>query len=135
MKKTYKANTHISLNVVLSTKKNMHITFVPLSNGSSTFTTDNEEIINAIEHHYRFGKMFRLESVVDDSEERSVKSEEEAISAEATEESDLKQVAVSDLAAAKDYLADKCGVSRTVMRSKSAILEQAKAHGIEFVGI
>lgn len=135
MKKTYKANTHISLNVVLSTKKNMHITFVPLSNGSSTFTTDNEEIINAIEHHYRFGKMFRLESVVDDSEERSVKSEEEAISAEATEESDLKQVTVSDLAAAKDYLADKCGVSRTVMRSKSAILEQAKAHGIEFVGI
>lgn len=121
--------------MVLSTKKNMHITFVPLSNGSSTFTTDNEEIINAIEHHYRFGKMFRLESVVDDSEERSVKSEEEAISAEATEESDLKQVTVSDLAAAKDYLADKCGVSRTVMRSKSAILEQAKAHGIEFVGI
>ena len=40
--KTYMANTNISINVVLPSKKNFHITFTPLSNGSSVFTTDNE---------------------------------------------------------------------------------------------
>lgn len=47
----------------------------------------------------------------------------------------LKQVTVSDLAAAKDYLADKFGISRTTLRSKKAIVEQAAANGIEFVGL
>jgi predicted DsbA family dithiol-disulfide isomerase len=42
---------------------------------------------------------------------------------------------VSDIAAAKDYLADKFGISRTSMRSTKAILEQAAAHGIEFEGL
>lgn len=134
MKKRYKANTHISLNVVLSTKKNMHITFTPLSNGSSLFTTDNEEIIDAIEHHYKFGKMFRLDGV-EDSGEALESGEQRVESEEASEGETLKQVSVSDLAAAKDYLADKCGVSRTVLRSKNAIIEQAKAHQIEFVGL
>ena len=134
MKKRYKANTHISLNVVLSTKKNMHITFTPLSNGRSLFTTDNEEIIDAIEHHYKFGKMFRLDGV-EESEEALESGEQRVESEEASEGETLKQVSVSDLAAAIDYLADKCGVSRTVLRSKNAIIEQAKAHQIEFVGL
>ncbi|MDD6007654.1 MAG: hypothetical protein PUC21_10180 [Bacteroidales bacterium] len=119
---------------MLSTKKNMHITFTPLSNGSSLFTTDNEEIIDAIEHHYKFGKMFRLDGV-EDSGEALESGEQRVESEEASEGETLKQVSVSDLAAAKDYLADKCGVSRTVLRSKNAIIEQAKAHQIEFVGL
>ena len=45
------------------------------------------------------------------------------------------KVKVSDIAAAKDYLADKFGISRTSMRSTKAILEQAAAHGIEFEGL
>ena len=56
-----------------------------------------------------------------------------------TEQSDnkpaLKQVKVSDLAAAKDYLADKFGISRTALRSQKAILEHAAANGIEFEGL
>ena len=50
-------------------------------------------------------------------------------------DTELKQVTVSDLAAAKDYLADKFGISRTTLRSKKAIVEQAAANGIEFVGL
>ena len=61
--KTYKANTNVSINVVLSNKKNLHISFSPLSNGTSTFTTDNEEVMNAIERHSNFGKLFRLHSM------------------------------------------------------------------------
>lgn len=186
MIKTYKANTNVSINVVLPSKKNLHISFIPLSNGSSTFTTDNEEIMNAIECHYNFGKLFRLHSVQGESKknaakvvETPAKKEEKAEdkpadnptpaedttvtdngdneNADANENGEnneqngeaptegaetktdtdatLKQVTVSDLAAAKDYLADKFGISRTTLRSKKAIVEQAAANGIEFVGL
>ena len=47
----------------------------------------------------------------------------------------LKKVKVSDLSAAKDYLADTFGISRTAMRSMKAITEQAAANGIEFEGL
>ena len=179
MIKTYKANTNVSINVVLASKKNLHITFSPLSNGNSTFTTDNEEIMNAIERHYNFGKLFRLHSTQGESKKKAPKAiegtapkaiegtapkvdekndettvqdgadlqpnEGEAPAEDnATEGADnneegaeqtLKKVKVSDLAAAKDYLADTFGISRTALRSMKAITEQAAAHGIEFEGL
>ena len=47
----------------------------------------------------------------------------------------IRKIKVSDIASAKDYLADTFGISRTSMRSSKAILEQAAAHGIEFEGL
>lgn len=139
MIKTYKANTNVSINVVLKSKKNLHISFVPLSNGNSVFTTDNEEIINAIESHYNFGKLFRLHSTRDESRDRVVVGSPingcERKSKSPETERCLKRVKVSDLAAAKDYLAENCGISRTVLRSEKSIMEQASANGIEFYGI
>ncbi len=148
MIKTYKSNTHVSINVVLPSRKNLHITFSPLSNGGSTFTTDQEEIIRAIESHYNFGRLFRIESTIDNTggEEGGFDTEEGNGTNETNEDkgtgahgddtkSGLKQVHVSDLASAKDYLADKFGISRTSLRSQKAILEQAIANGIEFVGL
>lgn len=168
MIKTYKANTNVSINVVLASKKNLRISFTPLSNGSSTFTTDNEEIMNAIERHYNFGKLFRLHCTQGESKKKTIKvvefptkevekKEEQSpinpASTTTTEETDnedegaadtdsdendkptLKQVTVSDLSSAKDYLADKFGISRTTLRSKKAIVEQAAANGIEFEGL
>ena len=187
MIKTYKANTNVSINVVLPSKKNLHISFVPLSNGSSTFTTDNEDIMNAIESHYNFGKLFRLHSQQGESKKKATKvvelptkkeekkeeqtadvnptptnettvvtdngndetananenngenneqgDETSTDGAETENETTLKKVTISDLAAAKDYLADKFDISRTALRSKKAIVEQAAAHGIEFVGL
>lgn len=154
IRKTYKSNTNISINVVLPSKKNMHISFTSLSNGSSVFTTDNEEVQTAIEQHYKFGKLFKLYSTqgqssksaataTDESEKEeedtssvdntSTDSESTAESEETTTEG--KVVKVSDLAAAKDYLADTFGISRTVLRSRKAIEEQAAAHGIVFEGL
>lgn len=156
MIKTYKANTNVSINVVLPSKKNLHISFTPLSNGSSLFTTDNEEIMRAIESHYNFGKLFRLHSAQDENEKRSAKAtenpkkEETQTTSPAQENGDdgqdggeatdgnedvLKKVRVSDLSAAKDYLADTFGISRTALRSMKAITEQAAANGIEFEGL
>lgn len=170
-RKTYKANTNVSINVVLPSKKNLHISFMPLSNGSSVFTTDNEELQKAIESHYRFGSLFRLvgESNIPGKKETSKREKNDKktsteVDATTTEESDEKdaesaidantttaeesgesddenengnliKVHVTDLASAKDYLADKFGISRTSMRSTKAIIEQAAAHGIEFEGI
>ena len=158
MIKTYKANTNVSINVVLTSKKNLHISFIPLSNGGSTFTTDNEEIMNAIESHYNFGKLFRLHCTQDESKKKVTnvlklpenkekqKTDENPIQTEnngqndetSTEETEteptLKRVNVSDLASAKDYLADTFGISRTALRSMKAITEQAAVYGIEFIG-
>lgn len=134
MRKIYKAKTNVSINVVLSNKKNLHISFNPLSNGSSTFSTDNEDVMNAIERHYNFGKLFRLDSVVDDSKP-SEEVVEKAEIKDAAEGTGLKRVKVSDIASAKDYLADTCGISRTALRSVKAIMEQAAANGIEFYGM
>ena len=174
--KTYKAGTNISINVVLASKKNLHVAFVPKSDGSSVYSTDNEEVQNAIERHYNFGKLFRLAgiSVVaskkkkhktvvpappEDEDENLKKgevkdeathSDEAATEAEEedaredetgdddddeTEEAELRKVKVSDFGEAKDYLADKFGVSRTSLRSQKSILETAKANGIEFEGL
>ena len=47
----------------------------------------------------------------------------------------VRTVKVSDIAAAKDYLADTFGLSRTSLRSEKSILEAAKAQGIEFEGL
>lgn len=176
MIKTYKANTNVSINVVLASKKNLHISFTPLSNGSSTFTTDDEEVMNSIERHYNFGKLFRLHSTQDESKKKTAKVVENPVkednptpaetttkepeatethesadnevedteapaneledpNAPASDTSALTQVTVSDLASAKDYLADKFGISRTSLRSKKTIVDQAAAHGIEFVGL
>lgn len=169
MIKTYKANTNISINVVLPSKKNLHITFTPLSNGSSVFTTDNEELHKSIESHYKFGKLFKLHSVQEQGNAKKVMDKPkieslkvhiakepvledtdklETIDKENAEQCEtiqdnvetgksetVRKVKVSDLASAKDYLADTFGLSRTSMRSAKAILEQAATHGIEFEGL
>jgi hypothetical protein len=147
MIKTYKANTNVSINVVLPSEKNLHIAFVPLSDGSSSFTTDNEDLQKAIESHSRFGKLFKLfgaKTVAKrnpapieqpDKNEMKVGQEEVGSADSDTKESAFRKVKVSDIGVAKDYLADTFGVSRTSMRSTKAILEQAAIHGIEFEGL
>lgn len=161
--KTYKANTNISINVVLQNKKNMHISFTPLSDGSSVYVTDNAEVQQAIERHYKFGKLFRLAGTrgaapvphkpagakaenaapkvedilpTEEAEETDAEASNGEAAEEGTQESDtLRKVQVSDIAAAKDYLADTFGISRTAMRSQKAILEKAAENGIEFEGL
>lgn len=163
MIKTYRANTNISINVVLPSKKNLHISFNALSNGSSVYTTDNEEIQNAMECHYKFGKLFkltgaessiekvgknkpeslktnklyaerdRLENPIDEEDDGATDEEDDGNSD--SEATSLRQIQVSDIAAAKDYLADKFGISRTSMRSTKAIMEHASLQGIQFVGL
>lgn len=132
--KKYKANTNVSINVVLPNKENMHISFIPMSDGSSTYETANDDIQKAIERHYNFGKLFRLASVsdkyidVEPSDQSNEPTPGEEISTQ-------NKVQVTDISDAKDYIADKYGVSRTTLRSTKAILDKATELGIEFVGL
>ncbi len=129
MIKTYKAKTSISINVVLPGKKNMHVSFTNHSDGSSSFVTDNSDLQRAIEQHYKFGKLFRLVSSVS-PETIAAKKVEEASEREA-----ITVVKTTDLSSAKEYLAEKFGISRSRLRREEDIKAQAKAHGVVFEGI
>lgn len=133
MKKHYKSKTAISINVVLKSKKSMHIAFTAQSDGSSVYTTDNPDVQYALEHHYKYGKLFKLVSTESEADIKAMQEAEEAAANEKKDE--IRKVSVSDLAAAKDFLADTFGISRTSLRSEKAIMEAAKANNIEFEGL
>lgn len=138
MKKIYKSRSSISINVLLKSKKSLHVAFTPQSDGSSVFLTDNENVQYALEHHYQFGTLFKLDSVNEADGTNGTNGANEADEANGADEdkSDegMRTVKVSDLGAAKDYLADTFGLSRTSLRTEKSILEAAKSKGIEFEG-
>ena len=111
----------------------MHIAFTVQSNGSSVFITDNADIQYALEHHYKYGKLFKLVSVENDTEAKADKDDTGTKTEAAKDE--MRKVSVSDLGAAKDFLANTFGISRTSLRSQKSITEAAKAHNIEFEGL
>lgn len=128
MKKLYKSRSVLSVNIVLPSGYNRFISFVPSTDGGSFYMTDDEEEIWGLEHHWRYGKNIRGEEVC----ERPCVSENEADIESETGE-DVNVVDVKDLAEAKDYLADKYGVSRTMLRGEKSIMAQAEARGVRFV--
>lgn len=123
MKKVYKANTHIAISISLPGGKGMHVPFTPLSDGSSTYITDDADIQAGLEKHYKYGRLFRCEGEV--KEQPKVEEPKE-------EKKEPLAIEVSDWGEAKDYLADKYGVSRTLMKSQKSIVENGKAHNVAF---
>lgn len=164
--KKYSANTAISVSVTLPNGGNTRVSFSPLTDGASVYYTDDKEIQWALEHHYKFGKLFRLtgesqEQAAPTTPKKGAKSaskkitakltknptaEEispETVPAEKTEEissgeedapesEELKEITVSDLEDAKDYLAENFEVVRTKLKSEEIIKETALAYGIKF---
>ena len=151
--KKYIAKTNISVNVVLANGANRHIAFSALTGGGSVFYTDDPDIIQALECHYKFGKLFHADSAYAATPQRysGAANVQHGISAKAApaQEADnsddvpetdgenlgLKPVAISDPDAAKSYLAEHFGVSRTKIKTLKAIKESAAANGISFEGI
>ena len=184
--KKYIAKTNVSINVVLPTGANRHIAFSALTVGGSVFYTDDPDIQKAMECHYKFGKLFRVDQKFIPEKQRNktapkpmpgivpeqptvsaapipigetptptVEEAEDAPAGEATvavpdsdgqpeeaedneteaEDNGLKTIVVSDPDAAKAYLAEHFGISRTKIKSVKAIKEAAAANGIVFEGI
>lgn len=130
MIKIYKSYSDISINILTKVKKNVHISFNANSNGSSTYATSDPNIQYGLEHHYRFNDLFRLVESYDEEQKAEEKKKEEE-----QKKADMVKVTVSDLMAARDYLADNYGISRTQLRNPAAIVNAAKKFNIEFVGI
>lgn len=134
MTKHYISDSHIAINVTLDGGESVHLSFIALSNGGSVFSTDNEELQNAIERHYRFGDLFTLDHIKE-PKNTSETANEEYTSVKESEDGNIQKVTVNDLGEAKNYLADTLGISRTSLRSLKTILEVAKANNIEFEGL
>ena len=60
--KKYIAKTNVSINVVLASGVNRHVSFSSISGGSSVFYTDDPNLIQAMERHYKFGTLFRVDT-------------------------------------------------------------------------
>lgn len=130
MTKHYISDSHIAINVTLDGGESVHLSFIALSNGGSVFSTDSEELQNAIERHYRFGDLFTLDHI-----EKPKNTLETANEDYKSEDGNIQKITVNDLGEAKNYLADTLGISRTSLRSLKTILEVAKANNIEFEGL
>lgn len=187
--KKYIAKTNVSINIVLPNGKNRHITFSAVTGGGSVFYTDDQDTIDAMERHYKYGTLFRADHQYNAEKQRSkpgkklkpetvsqslqtvsaipvaklepveeVKEAETATECEQSdatetdcepkceeEESDneeaeacengLRTIVVTDPDAAKAYLAEHFGYSRTKIKTLKAIKEAATANGIVFEGI
>ena len=134
MTKHYISDSHIAINVTLDGGESLHLSFIALSNGGSVFSTDSEELQNAIERHYRFGDLFTLDHI-EEPKNTSETANEEYTPVKESEDGNIQKIAVNDLGEAKNYLADTLGISRTSLRSLKTILEVAKANNIEFEGL
>ena len=160
MLKKYRAKSNVSISAVLPSKKSIHVTFLPMTGGSSVYYTEDEDEQKALESHYKFGKLFKLEELPEEtSTENATKKkgktaktktetptdgDTDGDSNDSTDDSEddsdesgteLTTISVSCLDDAKDYLSDKFGISRTKLRSTKSIIEAAKQNGIEFEGI
>lgn len=134
MTKHYISDSHIAINVTLDGGESVHLSFIALSNGGSVFSTDSEELQNAIERHYRFGDLFTLDHI-EEPKNTSETANEDYTPVKESENGNIQKITVNDLGEAKNYLADTLGISRTSLRSLKTILEVAKANNIEFEGL
>ena len=119
----------MSINVQLSGGGNTHVSFSPLTGGGSVYYTDNEQLIDALERHPKFGRLFKVDPTFVD---KSV-VEEKKVAEEKKPSVNVVKVAAWD--DAKEYLVETYGISRTKLRSHVAIEAAAAAHNIKFEGI
>lgn len=179
--KRYIAKTNVSINIVLASGANRHITFSSLTSGGSVFYTDDPEIEKAMESHYKFGKLFRIDhrytpekprnkparkaqqpdpapvvgenhasvsetpseqtpadisDATTDTPPETETAEDETGADEAEDaEPEYKTIIVTDPDAAKAYLAEHFGISRTKLKKVETIKKVAAENGIVFQGI
>lgn len=137
MLKKYTAKTQVCVNIVLpDSGKNLHVSFIPVTGGSGVFYTDDKNVQEGLERHYKYGKLFKLDEVMDETEAKATIIQD--TTPEKPDEGLGKKpevITVNCPDDAKDYLSDKFGLSRTRLRSIAAIKEAAAKCNIEFAGL
>lgn len=125
------SKSHVAINVIMPGGKNVHISFMEMTGGGSAYTTNNVDMANALRQHNKFGKLFKEVAVV---EKPAVKKATPAKPAEAQNGAGgdgTKEMSFKNNEDAKDYLAERFGISRSKMKTRAAIEESAKQVGIK----
>ena len=131
----------MSLSVGLPDGGNARVSFTPQSDGTSVYYTEDKDIQWGLEHHYKYGKLFRVEEEPERGEDALTAVGPQSGNAltavgpqsgPQSEEEKLREVTVSDMDDAKDYLSEHFGIVRTKLKREEQIREAAGAHGIVF---
>lgn len=133
MLKVYIANTDVAFTINYGDKRK-RISFTSKSgNEGSVFFTSDELVQKGIEVHPWYNDKVMLREEVDEEKlaaEAAAKKEEQKAKAE-----EALVHHVDSPNEAKDYLADKFGISRSKMRSVSSIIQVAKECGVILEGL
>ena len=136
----FTAKTHVALNVVLPSGKNMHISFTPITGGGSVFYTNDPSVAQALEGHYKFGHLFKKVDEPKVVQAKATAKPETKVEANVATESSAKVEKKKDRTLtfacyedAKDYLVETFGVSRTKLRTQKAIEDMAIANNVKLV--
>lgn len=124
----YIAKTHIALSVPMAGGKSVHISFTPQTGGGSVFYTNDAALAQALEKHIKFGKLFK--KVADAPAKIVTQPKEESTPQAKKPEKKEKVLTFACYEDAKDYLVDNFGISRTKLRTQTAIQAAAKANNI-----
>ena len=124
--KAFKASTLLSFSVTLSDGSRVRIEFNPLTEGGTVFYTGDEELVKALERHPYFGELFEKDDTPEEvSTEVSI--EPENVSMPSGGSTPLSFANEED---AKEYIANKYGVSRTRLKTRASIERAAVELGM-----
>ena len=132
MTKKYTSYSTISISVLLPNGGRAHVSFTPVTGGSSMYITKDKNMQDALESHVSFGKLFKLAKVIDENKEAE-KAAPKAKAEPKKEEKKAIDVVVTCSEDAKEYLADKFGLSRSKLRNREQIMAAGEANGVNFI--
>lgn len=125
----FKSKSHVAINVVMPGGANAHIAFMEVTGGGSVYYTNNPDVASALRQHSKFGRLFKEVEVI----EKPVVKKQSAPKAESQQAAGdgLKEMEFKNNEDAKDYLAERYGISRSKMKTRAAIEESAKGVGLK----
>ena len=124
----FKASTLLCFGVTLSDGNRVRVVFTPLTGGGTIFYTDDNELAEALERHPYFGDLFEKENTTTSEE-----SSEESVAPEGGVDSSVGGVSPVSFVHeedAKEYIANKYGVSRTRLKTRASIEKVASELGM-----
>lgn len=122
----FKASTLLCFGVTLSDGSRSRIVFTPLTGGGTVFYTDDDELAGALERHPYFGDLFEKD---EPPREASLAGPVESASEISSPES-RSSLSFAHEEDAKEYIANKYGVSRTRLKTRSSIEKVAGELGV-----
>lgn len=126
MLKKYTAKSCLSLSVKLPTGGTTHVSFTARTGSGSVFYTENKTLQDGLRHHPQYGKLFKEETIATPTPEKKVVEDK-------AKQPEVKELSMACNDDAKDYLAEKFGVSRSKLRSREDIEAVAMANGIKIM--